>query len=245
MHPLGEAVAARIGPGEPVEIAVPDAPGHGSQADRPLDLAEGADDLARRGGAGTWIGYSMGARYALHVALAHPDLVQRLVTIGGTPGLEDAAERAARRAADEELAAALERDGVEAFLERWLAQPMFAGLPPDPEGLAERHRNTAAGLAASLRLAGTGTQLPLWDQLATLQVPVLAIAGANDLKFTAIGQRMAAAVRDGSFVAIDGAGHAAHLERPDATADAIASWMRRLDAPAHPPSASPSASSAP
>jgi 2-succinyl-6-hydroxy-2,4-cyclohexadiene-1-carboxylate synthase len=187
----------------------------------------------------------MGARYALHVALTRPDLVRRLVTIGGTPGIEDAAERAARRAADEALAAGIERDGVAAFLDRWLAQPMFAGLPPDPDALADRRRNTAAGLAGSLRLAGTGTQEPLWERLPGLAMPVLVIAGASDEKFAAIGERMAAALPDATFVTVDGAGHAAHLERPDATADAVARWMRDVDERAQPPSARPSASSAP
>ena len=81
------------------------------------------------------------------------------------------AARAARRAADDALAASLTSDGLDAFLERWVAQPMFAGLA-DPD-LDDRRRNTVDGLASSLRLAGTGTQEPLWDRLPSLAMPVL------------------------------------------------------------------------
>ena len=51
-----------------------------------------------------WLGYSMGGRYALHVALRHPELVRRLVLVSATGGIDDPAERAARREGDEALA---------------------------------------------------------------------------------------------------------------------------------------------
>ena len=110
------------------------------------------------------------------------------------------------------LQRSIERDGVDAFLERWLAQPMFATLA-DP-GLDDRRRNDAAGLASSLRLAGTGTQRPLWDRLPALTMPVLVVAGALDAKFVAIAERMADAIPDATLAVLDGAGHTAHLERP-------------------------------
>ena len=117
-------------------------------------------------GPATYVGYSMGGRLCLHLALARPETVERLVLVSATAGIEDDDERATRRAADDALATSLERDGVDAFLDGWLAQPMFATLA-DP-GLDDRRRNVAAGLASSLRLAGTGTQQPLWDRLASL-----------------------------------------------------------------------------
>ena len=91
--------------------------------------------------------------------------------------------------ATSELAATIERDGVDAFLDRWVAQPLFATLA-EP-GLDDRRRNTADGLASSLRLAGTGTQEPLWDALPALTMPVLLVAGALDAKFVAVAERMA------------------------------------------------------
>ena len=50
-------------------------------------------------------GYSMGGRLALHTALAIPARVTRLVLISASAGIDDDGERAARRAADESLAA--------------------------------------------------------------------------------------------------------------------------------------------
>ena len=92
--------------------------------------------------------------------------------IGATAGpRQRAAERIERQASDELLAEELERDGLDAFLSRWLGQPLFATLPEDSAGLDARRRNTVAGLAASLRMMGTGAQDPLWDRLAEIRVP--------------------------------------------------------------------------
>src|SRR3954454_1022578 len=99
------------------EVVAVDAPGHGSSSDVRADLAEGAVHLAEAGGEATYVGYSMGARLALRLALDRPDLVERLVLIGATAGIDDADERAERRLADEALATTIERDGVEPFLE--------------------------------------------------------------------------------------------------------------------------------
>jgi pimeloyl-ACP methyl ester carboxylesterase len=109
-------------------------------------------------------GYSMGGRIALHLALEQPELVTRLVLVSTTAGIEDAAERARRRADDERLAAGIERDGVGAFAERWAAGPLFAGQPPAVAAAAreDRLRHTAAELAASLRGLGTGGMDPVW-----------------------------------------------------------------------------------
>ena len=157
----GTALAADLA--DDHEVVAVDAPGHGGSADVRADLVAGAALLGATGGRATYVGYSMGGRLCLHLAVARPDLVERLVLVSATAGIDDPIERAERRAADEALAASIERDGVDAFLARWVAQPLFAGLA-DP-GLDDRRRNTVAGLASSLRLAGTGTQEPLWDRL--------------------------------------------------------------------------------
>ncbi len=151
------------------EVVAVDLPGHGGSGPA-LDLWATADELVATGGPATYVGYSLGGRVALHAALAHPEAVQRLVLLGATAGIDDAAERAARRAADETLAASIEQHGVDAFLQQWLALPLFAGLPKEAAGLDERRANTVEGLAASLRLAGTGTMdPPLWSRLGELQ----------------------------------------------------------------------------
>ena len=205
------------------EVMAVDAPGHGGSADVRADLVTGAALLGATGGRATYIGYSMGARLCLHLAVALPDLVERLVLISGTAGLDEEADRAARRSSDETLAASLERDGLDAFLERWVAQPMFAGLG-DPD-LDDRRRNTVAGLAASLRLAGTGTQEPLWSRLGGLAMPVLVVAGAHDAKFVAAGQRMASLLPHATFAIVEGAGHTVHREQPERFAELLDQWL--------------------
>jgi 2-succinyl-6-hydroxy-2,4-cyclohexadiene-1-carboxylate synthase len=217
------------------EVVRVDAPGHGGSAAVRADLWEGASLLAEAGGPAVYVGYSMGGRLVLHLVLRHPDVVSGLAVLGATGGLDEAAERAARRASDEVLAEELERDGVEAFLDRWLAQPLFAGVPPDPVERAARSTNTVAGLASSLRLAGTGTQdPPLWSRLAELRdraVPALLLAGERDAKFTALARRLAVDIGPtATWASIPGAGHAAHLEQPEAFLAAVRAWLPRAEA---------------
>ncbi|HEY2566032.1 MAG TPA: alpha/beta fold hydrolase [Acidimicrobiales bacterium] len=204
-----------------------DLPGHGGSSAVQADLTTGAQLLSDVGGSGAYLGYSLGARFCLHAALSRPDRIHSLILISGTAGIEDDRLRRDRVAADEALASELDppfgagpgRDGQErldAFLHRWLARPLFAGIPPAVAGLAERRSNTTAGLASSLRLAGTGTQQPLWNRLPLLEMPVLIITGEGDPKFTVLGRRMSEAIGDNATHAVvPGVGHTAHLEDPD------------------------------
>ncbi len=204
-----------------------DLPGHGLSSAEPTAISSSGDALARLGGSGTWVGYSMGARFALHAALAPAHHINRLVLIGATAGIEDPNERADRRTLDEQRAVAIEALGVDAFVDEWLATPMFARLPADEGALAHRRRNTGAGLSSSLRRSGTGNQESLWHRLTEIDVPVLLLAGEQDHKFVGIGQRMAAALPNALFATIADAAHAAHTEQPDAVAAAIREWVQR------------------
>lgn len=208
------------------ELIRPDAPGHGGSAAVAADLPTTGRLMAEAGGPAIYLGYSMGARMALHVATEAPESVRALVLVGGTPGIEDDAERAERRVADHALARRIRVDGVDAFVERWLATPMFAGLPPEGRFEDERRRNTAEGLATSLELAGTGSQLPLWDALPAIDVPVLVMAGADDDRYAAIARRTAAGVGANATAAlVEGAGHSAHLEQPSRFVDLVLGWL--------------------
>ena len=202
-----------------------DAPGHGRADQVRVDLPTAALLYAATLGRGTYIGYSMGARLALHIALEQPFVVERLVLLGGTAGLASDQERAVRRVADDALADTIEHDGVGAFLERWLAQPMFANVPDDR---ADRVQNTALGLATSLRLTGTGAQDNLWDRLCELTMPVLVMAGEHDAQFTDIGHRMVENIGpNAAFATVPNAGHAAHLEQPSAFLAVVREWLEK------------------
>src|SRR6266542_4338597 len=182
------------------ELVRVDLPGHGGSTPPLVGFAKAAALLGEAGGAAAYLGYSLGGRLCLRLALDRPELVRALVLIGASPGLDDPVERAARQASDDALAAELGRAG--------------------------RLANTTHGLAASLRLHGTGAQEPLWDRLATLRPPTLLITGARDQKFAGIAERMAKAIGPSATLAlVPDAGHAAHLERPDEVAALVDAFL--------------------
>jgi len=199
-----------------------------------LEIPDGLDFVAtseaighRGGGEGTWGGYSMGARLCLRLALDRPEIVQRLVLVSGTAGIRSPAERRARRASDEELAADAERDGLKAFLERWLDQRLFETLPRGAAMLDERCRgNTVHRLVHQLRALGQGTQEPMWDQLGALTMPVLLVSGQWDRTYGEIAEQMTAAIgENATHVTVPKSGHSVNLERPDELAQLLTTWL--------------------
>lgn len=167
-------------------------------------------------------GYSLGGRLALHVALAAPERVSRLVLLASGPGIEDATERAQRRAADRALAEEIEAGSIEQFAERWCSQPMFASDPEPVAALARADylRNRPEDLAAVLRGLGTGEMASLWDRLPELLMPVTVLTGDRDTKFQEIAWRMVELLPDVCLKIASG-GHRLPLESPRAVATAI------------------------
>ncbi len=212
--------------GRSVSVLGIDAPGHGASANDRSDLIDAARLIIEAGGRGHYVGYSMGGRMLLHAALLFPDQIESLTLIGATPGIEDAIARATRVEADELLAMRLESEELVTFLDDWLALPLFDTLPLEAACRSERLLNRPEGLAASLRICGTGNQFPLWHLLGSIELPVQVIAGRADKKFTAIGERMADDLPDGTFCSVDG-GHAVHSERPAEVADLISDFAQR------------------
>jgi len=209
-------------------LIVVDLPGHG-RSGIPLDPARAsvertADDLATilrlEGVAPAHVlGYSLGARVALRLAVVHPDVVQRLVLESPSAGLPTEDERHARRAADEDRAHRLECDGIEAFVDEWEHEPIFAShavLSPARAARlrAERLRNRSTGLAGSLRGAGLGAMEPLHDRLSGVRMPTLVVAGALDPVGRARAESVAAGIPGARLEIVTGAGHAPHLETP-------------------------------
>jgi 2-succinyl-6-hydroxy-2,4-cyclohexadiene-1-carboxylate synthase len=209
------------------ELVLVDAPGHGRSAAVRATLPDGARMIGEVGGRAAYLGYSMGGRFLLHLALSRPGLVDSLILVGATPGIDDAAERAERRRGDAQWAELVVNEGMDAFVDRWLAGPLFRNLTPEQQGRAARLSNTPTGLASSLRLAGTGSQEPLWDRLPALDMPALLVVGDQDAKFRAVAERTQAAIGDNAELAvIPGAGHACHLEQPADFAAAVLTFLR-------------------
>ena len=154
-----------------------------------------------------------------------PERIARLVLIGANPGIDDPAQRAERRRSDEAAGRRDRRHGASRrWLSRWSEQSLFADQPAEVRAVADedRRRNSAAGLAAALRGFGTGVMAPVWDELGTLTMPVICAAGERDTKYRALSERLAALLPRGEAVTIRSAGHAAHLEQPEAVARLIA-----------------------
>ena len=210
-------------------VIAPDLLGHGG-SDAPAEAAayalerqaEGLRDLLLLLDAvpAAVLAYSMGARLALVLALRYPELVERLVLESPSAGIADAAERAARRAADDGLADDIERDGVAAFIDRWEALPLFASQSQLSAAARraqrqERLRHSASGLAGSLRGGGQGAMAPLHDRLGQVSIPTFVVAGALDSVALERAGAVAGAIPGARLEVVEGAGHTPHLERPD------------------------------
>jgi 2-succinyl-6-hydroxy-2,4-cyclohexadiene-1-carboxylate synthase len=206
-----------------------DAPGHGENTNGARSLPQCAEEIATYMKTGVLVGYSMGARMALHVALLYPELVTQLVLISGTPGLKTDFERATRIENDNELADRIENIGTPAFIDEWLALPIFSGLSDEINQRNDRLRNTPQGLADSLRFAGTGTQESQWSNLHQLSIPVHLIVGEFDEKFTSIAREMNSLISSSELTVVENAGHTVHLESPTTTGQLLDSIILRND----------------
>jgi 2-succinyl-6-hydroxy-2,4-cyclohexadiene-1-carboxylate synthase len=221
-------------------IAV-DLPGHGDteapQDARCFSMARAGADLPAlcasvTGGHAPFVvlGYSMGGRVALHLALAAPEHVAALALESASPGIADPEARAARVAADRALAERIEREGIASFVAHWEALPLFASQRRLPREVVERQRaqrlsNRPAGLASSLRGMGAGAQEPLHGRLAELRMPALLLAGALDEQYRALAQSMAPCMPRARVEIVPDAGHAVHLEQPAAFARALLAFL--------------------
>jgi 2-succinyl-6-hydroxy-2,4-cyclohexadiene-1-carboxylate synthase len=226
------------------DAVVANLPRHGLTVWNKVPIAASFEASARaigeQSGPATYVGYSMGGRLCLRLACDRPDVVHRLVLVSATAGIRSATERRARVVADEALARDIERDGVDAFLTRWLAQPMFASIPSGGSGIEARRRLRAPYLTACLRVLGTGAMEPLWDRLHELEMPVLLVTGTHDEKFDAIAIEMCGEIgTNARHERLDG-GHALLLERPVELARLVADFAQR----GHEARTKPNASSA-
>ena len=178
-------------------------------------------------GASVLVGYSLGGRLALRAALRSPESYRALVLVGTTAGIEEGPLRVARAEADEKLASWIEAMPMEDIVGLWERQPLFAD---QPDALVEAQRpgrlsQDPRSLALLLRTAGQGTLEPVWHELRSLELPLLAIAGARDDGYSRAAKRIASAAPNGRAAIVENAGHAPHLQRPDEVADLVTEFL--------------------
>ena len=226
-HRTWDGLGERLGRGR--FLILPDLPGHGgsgvSSSRSEMGVGATSDALAEvvaqeSGGrkAGV-LGYSLGGRVALDLACKHQELLSCLILEGASPGIEAEDVRAARRVKDDALADEIDRRGLEWFVDHWQETPLFATQKDLPRAAFEAVRrdrlsNSADGLAMSLRAAGIGAMVPLWDKIGGLKIPVLLVVGKKDRRYAEIAEAMRERIPGSAVAEVDGAGHCAHLERP-------------------------------
>src|SRR3954452_6400178 len=204
---------------------VPDLRGHGTKSGvRPVSFAGCVGDvLASAPDTFDLCGYSFGGRVAQQVALTAPERVSRLVLVSTSAGIADPESRRRRIDEDERFAEDLERMTIAEYADRWMAQPLFAGTPPESARWWREDllRNDPVGLAAALRGTGGGHMEPFWDRVGELTMPVTIVVGARDEKFVAFAEEYRRRLPHAAIHVIEGAGHGLPREAPQAVAALI------------------------
>ena len=160
------------------------------------------------------VGYSMGGRLALYLALHYPDLFRSSVIISSSPGLKTPEERSSRQRSDDLLAESITAD-FESFLDGWYDLQLFASLKTHSlfsEIFARRSENNPESLAAALRQLSTGRQPSLWEKLAENRLPTGFFVGEKDTKYVEIGRQMVNLCPDSALSIFPGCGHTLHIE---------------------------------
>ena len=164
----------------------------------------------------TLVGYSMGGRIALQLALAAPERVERLVLVSTTAGISDAADRELRLERDLALASEIETSSIAEFADSWLAGPLFCGDRAEVNAAArsEIEKNTPVGLARALRGLSVGLMEPVWARLGEVDMPTTVIAGEHDRQYVALAEQLSQSIQSSQLMIIPAAGHAIPRNAP-------------------------------
>ncbi len=232
-YELRRSLALALGPEFAMTLEAPALIGHGNEASTlPISTGGFEDEVQRllatlpegmNDGINDpihLVGYSLGGRLALGMALAAPTRFRSLTLIGAHPGLDSHAAREERRQSDEAWANLLETQGIGPFVEAWQAQALFqTQLEVNAEALAEqrriRLRHEPRALAAALRQLSLSRMPSYAKHLSELRLSVDLITGEHDLKFTAIAQSMLKLMPHAQHHKAPAAGHNVVLEAPD------------------------------
>ena len=217
----------------------PDLPGHGNP---PVASGIPLFEQCRQEVVDSWsslnpshirvgLGYSLGGRLWLQL-LPDPDLpCEALVLIGSHPGLVQEKDREDRRIRDLRWIEILETEGTEAFLQKWKAQPLLQSqstrIRPEVWNLMQQ---SAQGLEPKtlvefFRQLSPGVLPPRqhFEDLGAL--PILWVAGEEDPKYAHLYRELAEKYSPWQSLILPNAGHAAHLEAPEAFLHGLKSFL--------------------
>ncbi|KAM0047794.1 putative 2-succinyl-5-enolpyruvyl-6-hydroxy-3-cyclohexene-1-carboxylic-acid synthase [Helianthus debilis subsp. tardiflorus] len=234
-----------------------DLPGHGGSKMHPNDDVDRGSNLSMKVVADmlhkllrilttsskvTVVGYSMGARIALYIALRCNDMVKGAVLLSGSPGLDDEVKRKVRSIKDDSLACAIVSYGLDLFIETWYSGALWRSLKSHPQFnqiVASRMKHDdVQALAKALSDLSTGRQPSLWEDLKHNKIPLLLIVGDRDEKFKKIAESMWSKLEEGNddsvkhvhkMVKIPDSGHAVHIENPLHVINSISEFVTRQD----------------
>jgi pimeloyl-ACP methyl ester carboxylesterase len=200
-------------------VVAPDLRGFGDRPLDPVPYSHRRDVEAVLDGRAAVVGNSVGGRVALELALARPDLVERLVlNAPGLPGWDWSDEMRASWAA-EEAAFDLGDDetAAEISLRMWVDGPHRSSDDVDPAVRAAVREMILRSY--ELQRAGGAPVEDVLDvaaRLGEIRCPTLVVVGDLDVpEMQAIAAHVADSVVDGRLVTIHGAAHLPGLERPE------------------------------
>ena len=179
------------------------------------------------------MGYSMGARLALQIAVQNPNAYKGLILIGGTPGIENETEIQQRQLWDQRQAERILELGMCAFLDEWQQMPIIQSQENIALELRQkmryyREQQNPIQMAYSMKYFGTGRMPHCWNQLNNLKIPVLLVVGAFDQKYLEIAQKMQRYLPSSTLLIIPNAGHCAHLEQPVPFMQEVHTWLASI-----------------
>jgi 2-succinyl-6-hydroxy-2,4-cyclohexadiene-1-carboxylate synthase len=176
------------------------------------------------------VGYSMGGRLVLYLAMKYPKYFNRIIIESTSPGLMDPIERLNRKQSDLALAREIEQGDMENFLEKWYQQPLFRSLISHPnfqQLFNSRLNNDPLALAKSLRYMSVGIQPSLWHKLQKIQLPVFILVGERDQRYRKIALMMTEKIPNATLKVVRNCGHNIHFENEDLYIDSITHFLSR------------------
>lgn len=218
-------------PGD-ARVICPPVVGHGATGtDRVTHFEDEVDRIADalpRRGMFHLVGYSMGGRLALSLAIRHHVRVERLTLIACHPGIADESARRERGAADRKWISLLRDEGVEPFVREWEALPMWTTQAALPGDVLQRQRRVRLAhdpleLARALELVGPAAMPDYSAELCALDMPIDLLVGAQDARYVQLMSQMADELPRARLTQVPNAGHNVVLERPAAVAAALTS----------------------